>query len=57
VVKAYGMGHWAYGRNVSKEFGRTAIGGNNNELIPRDYDRLSGSSVFAGQIGVRLEKV
>jgi anaerobic selenocysteine-containing dehydrogenase len=56
VVKAFGMGHWAYGRNVSKEFGRTAIGGNNNELIPRDYDRLSGSSVFSGQIGVRIEK-
>ena len=57
VVKAFGMGHWAYGRNVSKDFGRTAIGGNNNELIPRDYDRLSGSSVFSGQIGVRVEKV
>jgi anaerobic selenocysteine-containing dehydrogenase len=56
VVKAFGMGHWAYGRNVSKDFGRTAIGGNNNELIPRDYDRLSGSSVFSGQIGVRIEK-
>lgn len=57
VIKAFGMGHWAYGRNVSKEFGRTAIGGNNNELIPRDYDRLSGSSVFSGQIGVRVEKI
>ncbi len=56
VIKAFGMGHWAYGRNVSKDFGRTAIGGNNNELIPRDYDRLSGSSVFSGQIGVRIEK-
>ena len=57
VVKAFGMGHWAYGRNVSREFGTTAIGGNNNELIPRDYDRLSGSSVFFGQIGVRVEKI
>ena len=57
VIKAYGMGHWAYGRNVSREFGKTAIGGNNNELIPRDYDRLSGSSVFFGQIGVRVEKI
>jgi len=56
VVKAFGMGHWAYGRHVSEDFGRTAIGGNNNELIPRDYDRLSGSSVFSGQIGVRIEK-
>ncbi|MDZ7714179.1 MAG: molybdopterin-dependent oxidoreductase [Rhodovibrio sp.] len=57
VVKSFGMGHWAYGRHVSKEFGKTPIGGNNNELMPRDFDRLSGSSVFAGQIGVRVEKV
>ncbi len=57
VVKAYGMGHWAYGRHVSRDFGRIAIGGNNNELIPRDFDRLSGSSVFFGQIGVRVEKI
>jgi anaerobic selenocysteine-containing dehydrogenase len=57
VIKAYGMGHWAYGRHVSKNFGRAAVGGNNNELIPRDFDRLSGSSVFYGQIGVRVEKI
>lgn len=57
VIKSFGLGHWAYGRHVSKEFGKTAIGGNNNELIPRDFDRLSGSSVFYGQIGVRVEKI
>ncbi|MDZ7842760.1 MAG: molybdopterin-dependent oxidoreductase [Gammaproteobacteria bacterium] len=57
VIKSFGMGHWAYGRHVSREFGKTAIGGNNNELIPRDFDRLSGSSVFYGQIGVRVEKI
>ena len=57
VVKSFGLGHWAYGRHVAKEFGKTAIGGNNNELMPRDFDRLSGSSVFYGQIGVRVEKI
>lgn len=57
VVKAFGMGHWAYGRHVSREFGSTAIGGNNNELSPRDFERLSGASVFYGQIGVRVEKI
>ena len=57
VVKSFGMGHWAYGRHTAREFGRTAIGGNNNEIIPLDFDRLSGSTVFAGQNGVRIEKV
>jgi anaerobic selenocysteine-containing dehydrogenase len=57
VVKSFGMGHWAYGRHTAREFGKTAIGGNNNEIIPLDFDRLSGSTVFAGQTGVRIEKV
>ena len=57
VAKSFGQGHWAYGRNSAEAFGRAARGGNNNDLIPLDYDRLSGSSVFYGQIGVRVEKV
>ncbi|MFN2329547.1 MAG: molybdopterin-dependent oxidoreductase [Chromatocurvus sp.] len=57
VVKSFGMGHWAYGRYTSREFGKTAIGGNNNELIALDFDRLSGSTAFAGQNGVRVEKI
>ena len=56
VAKAFGQGHWAYGRHSAERFGKTARGGNNNDLIPVDYDRLSGSSVFYGQIGVRVEK-
>ena len=56
LAKAFGQGHWAYGRHSSAEFGKTPRGGNNNLLIPTDYDRLSGSSVFYGQIGVQIEK-
>ena len=57
VAKTFAYGHWAYGRHSAKEFGKVARGGNNNDIIPVDYDRLSGSTVFAGQIGVRVEKV
>ncbi|EOW9398008.1 molybdopterin-dependent oxidoreductase [Vibrio cholerae] len=56
IAKAYGQGHWAYGRIASEKFGAKARGGNNNELLPPAYERLSGSSAFYGQIGVRVEK-
>ena len=57
IAKAYGQGHWAYGRIAAKEFGRAPRGGNNNEIIPADYDRLSGSSAFYGVVRVKVEKV
>jgi len=57
VAKAFGLGHWAYGRVASEQFGETPFGGNNNELLPPVYEQLSGSSAFYGQIGVRIEKV
>lgn len=57
VAKAFGQGHWAYGRIASRQFGKTPFGGNNNELLPPVYEQLSGSSAFYGQIGVRVEKV
>jgi len=57
VAKAYGQGHWAYGRIAAEKFGSQPRGGNNNELLPAAYERLSGSSAFYGQIGVRIEKV
>ncbi len=56
VAKAYGQGHWAYGRTASAEFGKTPLGGNNNELLPAAHEALSGSAAFYGQIGVRVEK-
>ena len=57
VAKAFGQGHWAYGRVAARQFGKEALGGNNNELLPSAYEHLSGSSAFYGQIGVRVEKV
>ncbi|MFW6042562.1 MAG: molybdopterin-dependent oxidoreductase [Chloroflexota bacterium] len=57
VAKAYGQGHWAYGRIAAEEFGKKPRGGNNNDIIPADYERLSGSSAFYANARVRVEKV
>jgi anaerobic selenocysteine-containing dehydrogenase len=57
VTKAYGQGHWAYGRVASKEFGKTPRGANNNELLVDDYDRLSGATARNGGFtGVQIVK-
>jgi anaerobic selenocysteine-containing dehydrogenase len=56
VAKCFGQGHWAYGRVAAKEFGKVPRGGNNNELIPAVYDRLSGSTVRHAGTRVRIEK-
>ena len=58
AAKCYGQGHWAYGRVAAKDFGRgVARGGNNNSLMPDDYERLSGSTVRNGGFtGVKIEK-
>jgi anaerobic selenocysteine-containing dehydrogenase len=48
VTKCYGQGHWAYGRVAAKEYGKTPRGGNNNEILVDDYDRLSGSTARNG---------
>ena len=58
VAKCYGQGHWAYGRVASKEYGKTAHGGNNNEILVDDYDRLSGATARNGGFtGVRIQKI
>ncbi len=57
VAKAYGQGHWAYGRIAAQEFGQVPRGGNNNDIIPADYDRLSGSSAYYGTARVKVVKV
>ncbi len=57
VAKCYGQGHWAYGKIASKEFGKSPRGGNNNDIIPVDYDRLSGSTAFYGLTRVKVMKV
>ncbi len=43
VVKCYGQGHWAYGRVGAEVFGSKPRGGNNNEILHYDFERLSGS--------------
>lgn len=57
VAKAYGQGHWAYGRFASKVFGKTANGGNNNELLPEGWERLSGATARNGCTRVKIVKL
>ncbi len=56
VTKCYGQGHWAYGRVATQDFHkRIPLGGNNNQILPPEYDRLSGSTARHG--GVTRVKV
>lgn len=56
VAKCYGQGHWAYGRVAALDFQKhLPRGGNNNELLPAEYERLSGSTARHG--GVTRVKV
>jgi anaerobic selenocysteine-containing dehydrogenase len=58
VAKCYGQGHWAYGRVAARDYAKSAPrGGNNNEILVDDYDRLSGSTARnGGFVGVRVER-
>ncbi len=52
------MGHWAYGRVAAADFGKHVERGfNNNELMPADYDRMSGSTARHAVTRVKLEKI
>jgi anaerobic selenocysteine-containing dehydrogenase len=58
VNKTFGMGHWAYGRLAAADYGRhIARGFNNNELLPADYDRLSGSTARHAVSRVKIVKI
>lgn len=59
VTKCYGQGHWAYGRVAAADYAKAQPrGGNNNELLVDDYDRLSGATARNGGFtGVKVEKV
>ncbi|MCX8028136.1 MAG: molybdopterin-dependent oxidoreductase [Thermodesulfovibrionales bacterium] len=59
VAKCYGQGHWAYGRTASKDFWKAQPrGANFNEIMPDDYDRLTGSTARnSGFTGVKIQKV
>jgi anaerobic selenocysteine-containing dehydrogenase len=51
VAKCYGQGHWAYGRVAALDYQkRIPRGGNNNAILPPDYDRLSGSTARHGGV-------
>jgi hypothetical protein len=41
---------------AAKEFGKVPRGGNNNDVIPAVYDRLSGSTVRHAATRVKIEK-
>lgn len=58
VTKAYGQGHWAYGRIAAASYAKALPkGGNNNDILVDDYDRLSGATARnGGFVGVRVEK-
>ena len=59
VTKCFGQGHWAYGKVAAKDYQKfLPRGGNNNDLMPDDYERLTGSTARNGGFtGVRIEKV
>lgn len=59
IAKAYGQGHWAYGQTAALNYAKAEPrGGNNNELIPFDIERLSGSNARnGGHCGVRIKKI
>ena len=59
VTKCYGQGHWAYGKVAAKDYQKfLPRGGNNNDLMPDDYERLTGSTARNGGFtGVRIEKI
>ncbi|MBI5276189.1 MAG: molybdopterin-dependent oxidoreductase [Burkholderiales bacterium] len=58
VAKCYGQGHWAFGRIAAKDYAKSVPrGGNNNEVLVDDYDRLSGATCRNGGFtGVRIQK-
>ncbi len=58
VAKCYGQGHWAYGRVAALDFQkRIPRGGNNNVILPPEYDRLSGSTARHGGVArVKIER-
>jgi anaerobic selenocysteine-containing dehydrogenase len=59
IAKCYGQGHRYYGKVASLDFSKgIPRGANNNDLIPDEYERLSGStSRNGGFFGVKIEKI
>ena len=57
IAKCFGQGHWAYGQLASKEFGKTPRGGSSNDIIPAQYEALSGASAYYGVTRLKIEKI
>ncbi|WP_172135140.1 molybdopterin-dependent oxidoreductase [Adlercreutzia sp. ZJ473] len=58
AAKCYGQGHWAYGRVAAADFEHgIPRGGNNNELIPATYERVSSATARHGGLArIRVER-
>ena len=58
VVKCYGQGHWAYGHVAARDLEQgIPRGGNNNEIIPVEWERASGATArHGGLTRVRIER-
>ncbi|MFN2363773.1 MAG: molybdopterin-dependent oxidoreductase [Halarsenatibacteraceae bacterium] len=57
AAKTFGMGHWAYGRLAAENFEEgVPRGANNNDIIPAEYERLSGSTSYYGHTRINIEK-
>lgn len=58
VTKSYGQGHWAYGNIAAEDYdSAVARGVNNNEIMPFEIERLSGSTARNGGFtAVRITK-
>ncbi|WP_221251160.1 molybdopterin-dependent oxidoreductase [Desulfuromonas versatilis] len=57
VNKSYGQGHWAYGKVAAADYhAAKPRGGNNNEILVADYDRLSGSTARHAVTRVKIVK-
>lgn len=60
VQKNFGQGHWGFGHNAAETFAMganpTPRGGNNNDVLPADIERLSGSAAFYATTRVRIER-
>lgn len=58
VAKCYGQGHWAYGHVAAHDFEQgIPRGGNNNEIIPAEWERASGATArHGGLTRVRIER-
>lgn len=59
VIKCYGQGHWAYGHVAAADYEKfKPRGGNNNEILPSTYDRITAQTARHGGFArVKIEKV